>query len=170
MKIAKFLFLLGLLIAAAACHNNPIQTVGSVTRGTIEGALTSAERRENEDRAREGDVQSMYRLGRSSCCGVGGILSTRTALKWFFKAARKGHAESQLEISKIYAGNYGLKTIGLRADFTLAYMWFEQSQTSGRVFAEYFRRRLMRRVGAEQIKEAREMKKDWKNARCEIEG
>lgn len=168
MKLVMGLLLLGLLMAISACGTNPIQSAGRATVGTLKGALTISERGEYLARANEGDVEAMYRLGEAYCCGFGGLLNTKTALEWFCKAARKDHAQAQLEISKIHSGHYGLETLGIPPDFTLAYMWFDQSQTSGRVFDEPYKKRLMRRVGDAQMKKAREMQKEWKKARCEI--
>ncbi len=169
MKSVKFFLLAGLMIAAAGCaESNPLKSATRATVGTVKGILTTSQRGEYLARANEGDIESMFRLGEAYCCGYSGVLNTRKALDWFCRAARRGHVEAQLEISKIHSADYGLQTLGVPPDYTLALMWFEVATSTGRLFDDPYKKRLMRKVRPAQIPKARELKKNWKEGKCEI--
>ncbi|MEE9257654.1 MAG: hypothetical protein V3V56_10870 [bacterium] len=159
------IFLAALVALAPGCIvRDATDTVVSNVRGMLgEGA-----RSENEARAREGDVPSQFALGNSYCCGAAGFVSTKTALEWYCKAARQGHLEAQIEISKIHGGEYALRTPTVRPDRALALMWLEVALSSGKIFADDYRKSLMARVSPEEAARARRMRKNWKSARCEI--
>ncbi len=159
------IFLAALVALATGCVvREATDTVVSNVRGLLGGGARS----ENEGRAKEGDVSSQFALGNSYCCGAAGFVSTKTALKWYCMAARQGHLVAQIEISKIHAGEYALRTPTVRPDRALALMWLEVALSSGRIFADGYRKRLMARVSPEEAARARRMRKNWKSARCEI--
>lgn len=167
--MAKSVFLAVLLVAVVGCGgSDPITSTARTAVGTVKGILTTSQRGEYLARANEGDVEAMFRLGQAYCCGYSGVLNTQKALDWFCRAARKGHLEARLEISKIHSADYGLETLAVRPDYALAFMWFELATSSGRLFDEPYKRRLMRKVRPAQISMARELQKNWKEGKCEI--
>ncbi len=168
MKIARIVLLAGLVMAAAGCRNNPIKSAARASIGSVKSVLTTPQRRERLARAKEGDVHSMFLLGQAYCCGFGGLLDTRKALEWFCRAARKGHLEAQLEVSKIHSGDYGLETLGVPPDYALALMWFEVATSSGRLFDDPYKKRLKRKIRPAQVPRVRELRKNWKEGKCEI--
>ncbi len=169
MKIVKYVMLAGLMIAAAGCGGtDPLKSAARTATGTVKGILTTSQRGEYLVRAKEGDVEAMYRLGEAYCCGYSGVLNTQKALDWFCRAARKGHVAAQLEVSKIHSAEYGLQTLGVPPDYALALMWFELATSSGRLFDDPYKKRLMRMVRPAQIAKSRELRKNWKEGKCEI--
>ncbi len=169
MKIARFVLLAGVLIMIAGCGwSNPFKSAARATAGTVKGILTTSQRGEHLMRAKEGDVQSMFLIGKAYCCGFGGLLDTRQALDWLCRAARKGHAEAQLEVSKIHSADYGLETLGVPPDHGLALMWFELATSTGRLFDDPYKKRLMRKVPPAEISRARELMKNWKDGKCDV--
>ena len=145
-----------------------VRDVADTAVSNVRGMLGGGARSENEARAREGDIPSQFALGNSYCCGAAGFVSTKTALKWYCMAARQGHLEAQLEVSKIHGGEYALRTPTVRPDRALALMWLEVALSSGRIIADDYRRRLRARTSPEEAARARRMQKNWKSARCGI--
>lgn len=169
MKFARFVLLAGVLIVIAGCGwSNPFKSAARTAVRTVKGVLTTSQRGEYLARAKEGDANAMFLLGQAYCCGFGGVLDTRKSLDWLCQAARKGHGEAQIEISKIHSADYGLETLGVPPDYALALMWYEQGTASGRVFDEPYKKRLMRKVRPAQVPRARELRKNWKEGKCEI--
>ena len=162
---ARTAALAALLTLAAGCV---VEEAARTAVGNVKGLLDLDKRSEKEALAKEGDLDAHFALGQSYCCGAGGFLSTRKALKWYCTAARKGHLESQIEVSKIHAGEYAWRTPGLRPDRALALMWLEHALSSGRIFADPYQKRLMAKVSPGGVTRAAGMRKNWRSARCEI--
>ncbi len=58
--------------------------------------------------ALEGDIETMYRLGRMYEVGLRVPCDREEAARWYFRAARRGHAKAQFRLGRMYASGRGL--------------------------------------------------------------
>ncbi|MBQ6669472.1 MAG: sel1 repeat family protein [Deltaproteobacteria bacterium] len=58
--------------------------------------------------ALEGDIETMYRLGRMYEVGLRVPCDREEAAHWYFRAARRGHAKAQFRLGRMYASGRGL--------------------------------------------------------------
>ena len=48
-----------------------------------------------QQKAKAGDAEAQYRLGKAYCCGDQGFFDTEQAVIWWCKAARQGHSKAR---------------------------------------------------------------------------
>ena len=75
-----------------------------------------------ERTANGGSLQTQYLLGYMYKTGKGRTKDLKAAKKWFGKAAKSGHALSQLELAKIL-----LKDCAIEGNIRLALKWFRKA-------------------------------------------
>jgi len=80
-----------------------------------------------------GDPTSFYLLGRKYLRGDGINRNINNAIRWFEKAAEKGHLKSHYELGKIYFVGKG----GIKPDFKQSAKWFLEPATQGYDDAQY---------------------------------
>jgi TPR repeat protein len=83
-----------------------------------------------EAQAKSGDAEAQVKLGIAYAHRV--PADYVTALPWFEKAAKQGHAGGQFCCGSIYLGN-----VGVPQDYTKAFYWLEQSARNGNVAAQF---------------------------------
>ena len=79
------------------------------------------------------------------------------ALKWFTKAAKQGHALSQIFLGVIYYNGQGVTH-----DIVMSYMWVNLAVEQGYDGASTLRGILEREITLEQIAEARRLSREIK--------
>jgi TPR repeat protein len=111
--------------------------------------------------AEAGYAEAQFQLGRALDEGRGARRDAGSAAKWYLRAAERGHAESQLSLGLSYADGKGVPKDPVRA-----YMWLHlaasDSEDEVRRKAEKARDELQARMDRGQVKEARDMARDWK--------
>ena len=58
--------------------------------------------------ALEGDVETLYRLGRMYEVGLRAPCDREEAARWYLRAARRGHAKAQFRLGRMYASGRGV--------------------------------------------------------------
>ncbi len=78
-------------------------------------------------KARQGDSQSQYQLGRAYELGSGAPLNAKEAVRWYTAAALQGDARAQFALAMILEKGKG----NVKADLAYAISWYEESARNG---------------------------------------
>lgn len=133
------------------------------------GYDTMVKRKKWEERAEVGDVYSQYELAQSYCCReYEGKLDGKLAIKWWCKAAKNGHAKSQLQLGKIYEGLDEIKGIQVEKDQSKAFMWYVLAGRRGSITARERVSALKDQLNEVVMNRAKEMTENWKSSDCGI--
>ncbi len=87
MKI-YFLFAICLLLSSCATHMNKKISYGQ------------SERLKWGVQATANNPEAQFKLGNAYCCGKNGFFVTKTAVDWWCKASRQGHAGARKALAK----------------------------------------------------------------------
>lgn len=162
----NYLLLLFPLLLLLSCNYviSPITTTPAV----IIGAFDKANKRENWLRyAKMGDVYSQYELAMSYCCGhLEGKIDNKESFRWFCKAAKNGHAKSQVEIAKIYSGEKKLDGLDIKEDKVLAYFWYAMAARRINEDGITGKKRLKGEISQAQMEEAEQLLYNPKTVEC----
>ena len=106
--------------------------------------------------AKDGDIIAQYKLGTI----YAGLLPNdyAEAMKWFSKAAERGHPEAQYNVGLIYEGG-----LGVSQDLIQAHVWFDLATAQGNSKAKERKDLLAKRMTPNQIDEAQRLAGDWES-------
>ncbi len=105
--------------------------------GTTEGIMAYEQKdyvtalRELQPEAERGDVEAMLRLGWMYRYGDGVPEDVDEALKWYLRAAERGHARAMADVGMVYHFNTA------RRDYLKAFEWYSKSAAAGNAMAHY---------------------------------
>jgi TPR repeat protein len=115
--LAVFLLLSG---CAGTDTDSSVDSMDPYVKGVqyFDDGKFEAARREWEPLVRAGDCDAQYRYGTLYFFGVGVPKDFRTAEKWWFSAAKRGHAVSQMLLGIMHGGGYvEMRDPGMRIFF-----------------------------------------------------
>ncbi|MBS1144551.1 MAG: hypothetical protein H6R14_1957 [Proteobacteria bacterium] len=108
--------------------------------------------RKQEEAAEGGDADAMLQLGRDLAKGNNRPKDVEQAAKWVQLAAATGNAEAMLELGRFYRDG-----VGLAQDSARAYVWLSRAAEAKHTGALLEREALIRTMGEEPLKVAREL-------------
>lgn len=143
--------------------DNQIAVNGAVYKSAAE--RREAERVELEDRARQGDAESQYQLGRFLAPDIFLAPDKESGWKWYCLAANRGHREAQFTLGILFEWGYG----PVQMDLVRAYVWYALAE--GSPSAARHRDQIAANMTPEQIAEAEQLAAEWKPdpSACEAE-
>lgn len=110
-------------------------------REITEDMLRTAERngssyvRDTYKKALDGDAEEQYNMGLYWDTGSFGEKDECEALRWYYLAAKQGHAESEYEIAKAYDDSYGSC---LKTNYFEAAKWYARAKAHGNSDADFY--------------------------------
>ena len=114
-----------------------------------------------KEAAEQGDAEAQFILGSYYYEGKGGSVDKAEAVKCFLKSAEQGHTEAQFALGRCHDNGEGVVR-----DAVEAYKWFLLAGTYGNEPTGVLRGRLVAKMTAEQIAEARERVKTWRQEKA----
>ena len=81
----------------------------------------------------QGTPEEVYQIGRSYRDGLGTKQNRKEAVKWFYKAAKKGHLIAQASLGDMY-----LKGLGVPENHKTAVAWYSKAAHQGHESAQLF--------------------------------
>lgn len=106
--------------------------------------------------AEQGLVEAQNNLGRMYDAGLGVTKDFKEAVRWYRKAAEQGHRTGLYNLGAMLVNGDGAPR-----DEVLAAMLFERAAMLGHTNAATERDRLMRRLSAKQVVEAKQLAAQW---------
>lgn len=86
---------------------------------------------------KKGDVAAQYELGQMFYNGSRGVRADRqTALEWYEKAAKHGHAQAQVDLANIYFMYYREENHNQIQNLKLAIKWYTKAANQGKLYAQ----------------------------------
>ncbi len=141
------------LSLTAACASSPRASIEYVPPDLL------------EDRARRGDAESQYQLGRFLAPDIFLAPDKESGWKWYCLAANRGHRDAQFTLGILFEWGYG----PVQKDLVRAYVWYALAE--GSPSAARHREQIAANMTPEQIAEAEQLTAEWKPdpSACEAE-
>ena len=109
-------------------------------------------------RAKQGDVQLQFNLGKMYQQGLGVSKDLQKAAEWARFAANQGHFRAQFFLAERYG-----KGQGVPKNLVKAYKWLNLASSPGYKPAIHDRNRLAKKMTMLQLKKAEQFSKHWKS-------
>ncbi len=152
--------------------------ISAVTQGaayTSNQSTISAD----EEKAKAGDADAQYKVGKAYCCSVIGnnpLHNNQKATSWLCKAARQDKAVAQYELGRIYSGHLakGYNLLGQAGELVdspptnlpQALLWYRLGGTHGMKESDDAAEELSKTMTQAQLLEAGKLESAYPNVPC----
>jgi len=111
--------------------------------------------------ADQGLVAAQHNIGRCYNFGTGVEQNFTEAERWYRKAAEQGHTDAMFFLGTLYSNNHGEQKD--QDSNVLAYAWMHNAAELGNPTAIAIEKRLVMKLNASQLEEAKELAAEYKN-------